>query len=464
MNAKPSIAGRRGLRGSTSMTAAVTVAALALSLAACGSDGKSEDDKGGKGGKQADPAAVAGALDQPAEITFWSWVPNIDRTVALFEKKYPKVHVKLVNVGQSADQYTKLQAALKAGNGAPDVAQIEYFALPQFAITKQLVNLADFGAASLRDKFAASAWSQVNVAGGIYGVPQDTGPMAMFYRKDILDKLGATPPKTWAEVAELGKKVKAADPGNFVTYLDPGDAGQANSLIWQQGGKPYQVSGETSAAVKLKDDPGTAKWAATWGPMLADKTVESTPSWNEEWWKSMGAGKYALWLAGAWAPAVLQKNIPQGAGQWAVAPMPTGDGAPGSAENGGSSVAVTKQAKNKAASVAFATWLNSDPEAVKSLNTDVGLFPATRQLLDDPGFRGADLPYFPGTKPNEVFAQMSGAVRPEWQYLPFQVYANSIFKDTIGQAYRPGGDLPGALAGWQERIVSFGKEQGFSMK
>ncbi|WP_406282040.1 ABC transporter substrate-binding protein [Embleya sp. NBC_00896] len=457
MNATPSTVGRRISRGLT----AVTAATLALSLAACGSSDDKSDDKGGK---KADPAAVANALDQPAEITFWTWVPNIEKTVALFEKKYPKVKVKLVNVGQSKDQYTKLQAALKAGNGAPDVAQIEYFALPQFAITKELVNLADYGSASLQDKFTPSAWSQVNVAGGIYGIPQDTGPMAMFYRKDILDKLGATPPKTWAEVAELGKKIKSANPGNFVTYVDQGDAGTANSMIWQQDGKPYQVSGESSAAVKLKDDAGTAKYAATWGSMLADKTVDATPSWNEEWWQSMGAGKYALWMAGAWAPAVLQKNIPQAKGLWGVAPMPSGDGAPASAENGGSSVAVTKQAKNKEASVAFAQWLNSDPEAVKSLNTDVSLFPATKMLLDDPAFRSTELPYFPGTKPNEVFAQMSAAVRPNWQYLPFQVYANSIFKDTIGQALTPGGDLPGALSKWQERITSFGKEQGFTMK
>ncbi|WP_331772320.1 sugar ABC transporter substrate-binding protein (plasmid) [Embleya sp. NBC_00888] len=458
MNARLPIVRRRTARGITAATAAT----LALALTACGSDGKS-DDQGG--GKKSDPAAVAGALDKPAEITFWSWVPNIEKTVALFEQKYPKVKVKVTNVGQSADEYTKLQAALKAGTGAPDVAQIEYFALPQFALTKQLINLADYGAASLQDKFAKSAWSQVNVGGGIYGIPQDTGPMAMFYRKDILDKLGATPPKTWAEVAELGRKIKAANPENFVTYVDPGDAGIGNSMIWQQDGKPYQVTGESTVTVKLKGDPGADKWAATWGQMLADKTVDTTPSWNDEWWKSMAAGKYALWMAGAWAPAVFQKNVPQSKGQWAVAPMPQGpDGAPASSENGGSAVAVTKQAKNKEASLAFAQWLNSDPEAVKSLNSDVGLFPATKALLEDPAFRNAEVPYFPGSKPNEVLAQMSEAVRPGWQYLPFQVYANSIFKDTIGQASKPGGDLPGALSTWQERIVSFGKDQGFTIK
>lgn len=433
-----------------------TAAALALSLAACGGDSGGKKD----GGAKVDPAAVQGALDKPAEITFWTWVPNIEKTVALFEKKYPNIKVDVVNVGQSKDQYTKLTTALKAGNGAPDVAQIEYFALPQFALTKSLVNLADYGAGALKDKFAVSAWSQVSVAGGIYGVPQDTGPMAMFYRKDLLDKLGATPPKTWEEFAALAKKVHDADPGSYLTYVDPGDPGGATSFMWDFGGKPFTVNGTTEVAVNLKDDTGAKAYANTFGPLIKDKLIDVTASWNDEWWKSMAAGKYPIWIAGAWAPAVLEKNIPQSKGQWSVAPMPGGV----SAENGGSSVAVTTQAKNKEASVAFAQWLNSDPEAVKSLNSEVGLFPATKALLDDPGFRGADVPFFPGSKPNEIFSDMSKAVRPEWQYLPFQVYANSVFKDTVGQALQNGGDLNAGLAAWQERIRAYGKEQGFTVK
>lgn len=90
--------------------------------------------------------------------------------------------------------------------------------------------------------------------------------------------------------------------------------------------------------------------------------------------------------------------------------------------------------------------------------------PATKVLLDDPGFRGAEVPFFPGSKPNEVFADMSKAVRPGWQYLPFQVYANSVFKDSVGQALQPGGNLPAALATWQDRLKAYGKEQGFTVK
>ncbi|MFD4865164.1 ABC transporter substrate-binding protein [Streptomyces sp. NPDC058412] len=442
-------------RTRTRTAAALAALALALPLTACGGGSGSSDD-----GRKADPAAVRAALDRPAEITFWTWVPNIDKTVALFEKKYPKIKVNLVNAGRSKDEYTKLTTVLKAGTGAPDVVQVEYFALPQFAMTKSLVDLADYGAAGLKDEFAGSAWSQVSVAGGIYGIPQDTGPMAMFYRKDVLDRFGATPPSTWEEYGALARKIHDADPNVRITYVDPGDAGTSNSLIWQSGGKPYTVDGATDVTVDLANDAGAKAYAGTWGPLIENKLVDSTASWNDEWWKSMASGRYATWLAGAWAPAVLEQNIPQSAGQWSVAPMPGGV----SAENGGSSVAVTTQARNKEASVAFAQWLGSDPEAVRSLNSEVGLFPATRVLLDDPGFRGAAVPFFPGAQPNEVFADMSKAVRPGWQYLPFQVYANSVFKDSVGQALQPGGNLPGALATWQDRVKAYGREQGFTVK
>ncbi|MDI2130101.1 ABC transporter substrate-binding protein [Yinghuangia seranimata] len=442
---------RRGL-------AATAAAALALAAAGCGGG------SGGSGGspdtgKKVDPSAVQGALDKPAEITFWTWVPNIDKTVALFEKKYPNVKVNIVNGGLSKDEYIKLTTALKAGSGAPDVVQVEYSALPQFALTKSLVNLADYGASDLKDKFTPSAWSQVNVAGGVYGIPQDTGPMAMFYRKDVFDKIGATPPKTWDEFAAVAKKVHDADPTVSMTFADPDDPGTATSMMWQFGGKPFTVKG-TDIAVDLKSDPGAKTYAEVFGPLVKDKLVDGTAGYSSDWWTSMAAGKYAVWMAGAWAPNVLEQFIPQSKGQWGVAPMPGG----GSAENGGSSVAVTTQAKNKEASIAFAEWLNSDPEAVRSLNGDVGLFPATNALLDDPAFRSAEVRFFPGQKPNEVFSEMSKAVRPGWQYLPYEVYADSVFKDTVGQALTSGGDLGAALAGWQDRIKSYGKEQGFTVK
>lgn len=48
------------------------------------------------------------------------------------------------------------------------------------------------------DQFFDFAWKQVTFGDtGVYAIPQDTGPMAMFYRKDLFEKYGVEVPKTW---------------------------------------------------------------------------------------------------------------------------------------------------------------------------------------------------------------------------------------------------------------------------
>jgi multiple sugar transport system substrate-binding protein len=89
-------------------------------------------------GGSSTPATTSG----PVTITFWSWVPNLQTEVNLFEQSHPNIKVKLVNVGAGGVEYTKLTTALKAGTGAPDVAQIEFQFLPQYELTGKLVDLS----------------------------------------------------------------------------------------------------------------------------------------------------------------------------------------------------------------------------------------------------------------------------------------------------------------------------------
>ena len=52
---------------------------------------------------------------------------------------------------------------------------------------------------------------------------------------------------------------------------------------------------------------------------------------------------------------------------------------------------------------------------------------------------------------------------PGWSYLPFQVYANSIFPNTVGQAYTGKSTLSAGLSAWQQQSASYGSQQGFSI-
>src|SRR3954447_14417713 len=121
----------------TSLTRRVSVAAavaiVGVSLASCSSS-DSGSDTGAKGDTATSAADLDAALQKGGTITYWSWTPSAEKQVAAFEAAYPKVDVKLVNAGTNKDEYTKLQNSIQAGTGGPDVAQVEYYAMPQFSL------------------------------------------------------------------------------------------------------------------------------------------------------------------------------------------------------------------------------------------------------------------------------------------------------------------------------------------
>ena len=102
------------------VVAGTALTALAV-VAACGGGSSNDSASGGTTTGSAD--AVDAALKAGGEITYWSWTPSAQAQVTAFMKQYPNVKVNYVNAGTGNDHYTKLQNAIKAGSGAPDVAQ-----------------------------------------------------------------------------------------------------------------------------------------------------------------------------------------------------------------------------------------------------------------------------------------------------------------------------------------------------
>ncbi|WP_295824413.1 sugar ABC transporter substrate-binding protein [uncultured Microbacterium sp.] len=444
------------MRKSTAARRAVfAVAATALTvgaLTAC-----SGGNAGGAAGGSADD--IEKALEAGGEITYWSWTPSAEAQVKAFEAKYPKVKVNYVNAGTNTEEYTKLQNAIKAGSGAPDVVQIEYYAFPQFALSDSLLDLSSYGFADLKGDYATGPWGSVNFDGKLYGLPQDSGPMALFYNKSVFDQFGIAVPTTWDEYVAAAEKLHAADPTKYIT-ADTGDSGFTTSMIWQAGGTPFTTSG-TNVTIDLQDS-GSKKFADNWNRLIEGGLLSDTPSWSDEWFKGLGDGSIASLVIGAWMPGVLESSVKDGSGKWAVAPIPTYDGKAVTAENGGGGQAVTKQSKNPALAAGFLKWLNNDDESLK-IFAESGGFPSTTAQLSDPSFVDKKSDYFGGQQINQVLTQASSEVREGWSYLPFQVYANSIYGDTVGQAYSKKSDLNAGLTAWQDQLVQYGNDQGFSV-
>ena len=446
------------LRRTIRRTAAIAAVGVVLSgaLVACSSSSTAGSATSGQ-------AAIAAALQKKTTLTMWNWAPGVAQEVAAFQKKYPKIKVNLVNAGTGGTEYTKLQNAIKAGSGAPDVAQIEYYALPQFALSGGLTDLNTLGLGSNKSKFSAAVWDAVTVNGHLDGLPQDTGPMALFYNKKIFDQYGLAVPKTWAEYAADAKKLHDANPKEYITN-DVGDPGFVTSMIWDAGGHPYTVKGTSSVNINLQD-AGSVKFADEWNQLIQAGELAPISSWSTQWNQGLSNGTIASLITGAWMPGNLEVGVaPTGKGDWRVAPMPTwtAGGAPATAENGGSSDAILKQSKHQLAAAGFLQFLNTSAQGTK-IFVNAGNFPSINSILDSSSFQNAAPAYFGGQQINKVLSAAARSVVPGWSYVPFQVYANSVFGDSVGQAYANKTDLNAALKEWQKATVTYGKQQGFTI-
>jgi len=442
-------------------TAAVTTLLLAVGLAAC------SGDDGGEAGKAAPPAGQADidkAMQTPTELTFWTWVPDIQKEVDLFTKKYPAIKVKVVNAGQGEPQYTKLRTALKAGTGAPDVAQIEFQYIPTFSLTKSLVDLRPYGAEALKDKFVDWTWNQVKGQNGeIWGYPQDTGPMGMLYRADLFEKYGIEVPKTWDDFADAARKLHAADPKVYLTNLASNQNGAWMALMWQAGSKPFTNTGPESVTVNLNDEVAK-KLGTYWGGLVKEGVVSADPDFTDAWYQALNKGKYATWLTAAWGPVFLQSSAASTKGKWRAAPLPQWDaGKQVSGNWGGSTSAVVTGTKNPIAAAKFAEFLNTDPEATKKFATEQFLFPATKALLADSSFTGQKPEFYGGQTVNQVFSDISDTVDTQFQWPPFLDQVVNDWDETVGKSFADKTDTGAALDQWQTRVTDYAKNQGFKV-
>jgi multiple sugar transport system substrate-binding protein len=110
---------------------------------------------------------------------------------------------------------------------------------------------------------------------------------------------------------------------------------------------------------------------------------------------------------------------------------------------------------------AFLEYMNAGEGTQVSI--DAGGFPSTVADLESPAFLDLKSDYFGGQQINKVLVQASKDVVPGWSYLPFQVYSNSIYGDTVGQSYAGKTDLNKGLVSWQKASADYGNQQGFKV-
>jgi multiple sugar transport system substrate-binding protein len=440
-------------------------AAGALLLTACGGGGG--DGDGGNGGAPAEAVSQADidkALSTPTDLVFWTWVPDIQKEVDLFMKEYPDINVKVENVGQGAPHYQKLRTALESGEGAPDVAQVEFQYLSSFRVGDNLLDLAPYGAADLKDQYAEWIWNQVSDGSAVYGIPQDVGPMGNLYRDDLLSAAKVKPPATWDDFVDAARTYRKANPKSYLANMPGNDPGQFTALLWQAGARPFGYDGAETVTIDL-DSPEVAKVVDLWNTLIQDDLVSVDPDFTDQWYQGLANGKYASWQTAAWGPVFLQGTAGKTSGKWRATTMPQWEqGANVSANWGGSTDAVLAGTKNPIAAAELAKWINTAEQPALKLATEQFLFPAYNPVLQNPKFIDQKSEFYGGEQVNQEFAEISKTVSTDFGWLPFMDYVYSSFGETVGKAIADKTELQPALEAWQKDITAYAEDQGFTVK
>ncbi|MEU7122365.1 ABC transporter substrate-binding protein [Streptomyces zaomyceticus] len=430
----------------TSRVIAGTATALAV-LTACGGSG---DDTANK------PSG-------PVTITFWGWAKGSKDVVDAFNASHTDIQVKFEEIPSgTAGGYAKISNAVKAGN-APDLVSIEYSSLPEFVSSGALQDIGGEFTEADRAKLLPQTVELTTLGGKSWAVPFDAAPQAFFYRKDLFAKYKVQVPTTWDEFRKAAEQVKKADAKARIGTFFPDDPTTFEAMAWQAGAQWFKAENDTWKIDTT--DAATTRVTDYWQGLLDAGLVHKNASFSPEWTGSLKNGTTIGYLGASWGAGVLKGTLPEQNGKWAVAPMPSWDGKPASGMLGGTSFAVTKDSKQKAAAVTFAEWMSTTEDGVKAriASGTSSAFPAAAALRPV-AKKAFDASYYGGQDIYALFEAAGASISPNWAWGPTTGTTNTTIKDNFGKITQGGPGIADAVKAGHDATVAELTKRGLKVE
>ncbi|MBO0662089.1 ABC transporter substrate-binding protein [Jiella sp. MQZ9-1] len=295
--------------------------------------------------------------------------------------------VKIVEMPASTtDQFGQYRLWLSAGNADIDVYRTDVIWAPQLAAS--FVDLKE----AMKDeipKHNPSIIQSQTVDGKLVAFPMFTDAPALFYRKDLLEKYGKAPPKTWKDLTETAREIQNKERAaghkqmnGFVFQGAPYEGLTCDGLEWvasNGGGQIVDPDGKITinnpkAAAALEM---AKSWIGTIAPegVLSYKEEESRGVWQTGNAVFMRNWPYAYALSNGDDSAVK--------GKFDVVPLPAGEGGQSAACLGGWNLAVSKYSKHQDLAIELVKFLTSE-KAEKERAIDQARLPTIPELYKDP--------------------------------------------------------------------------------
>lgn len=427
----------------------------AATLAGCASPGSVSVNKS--------PVIPAVPEGTKIRLTYWAWLKDLQVTADLWNAKNPNVQVDVVWIqGGNSGGYAKMYSSLAAGGG-PDIGQVEVRQVPEFLLQNGLVDLSRYGLGDYEKKYDPGLWNQVKFNDGLFGVPQDSGPMAFYYQTELMDQVGGTPPKTWDDWATLSGEVRKLGPGTYLDVFPVGDSSVFTAYATQAGAQWFNFEGD-EWIINMTDD--ATLMVADFFDKAIDKDLVNTAygAYSPPWYAAAANGQIAGVTSASWGDALIE-SISGGEGKWKVAPMQTWKGVgTGSTYLGGSTAAVLANSKHPKEALDFCIWMTTAPEAIDSLiaNSGIGWSPSPDYIGTS---RTKPSAWFSGQNYNEdVFVPMAKEQSLDWIWSPLTQSTFNALSDGFRRKLTSGQTLVETMRQGQKQAVTAFRNKGLQVR
>jgi len=143
-----------------------------------------------------------------------------------FEEENPGIIIKDEILPASTDEQHQFYVINLEGKSSDfDVMSMDVIWVPEFARAGWLRDVSHLFSKGERSEFFPGPMKAVTYHNKIYAIPWYIDAGLLYYRKDLLQKYGLSPPKTWQELIRTAQYIMPKEPGLY-------------GFIWQ--GKQYE--------------------------------------------------------------------------------------------------------------------------------------------------------------------------------------------------------------------------------
>ena len=336
------------------------IGAMVASMAACGSNGGSDNGNAANGN---DTSAAAesdgGASEGGNTLTVWTWdpafnIPAIKEAGNIYKADHPDFELKVVET-LSDDCETKLITAAESGDLStlPDIVLMQDNSYQKFVsiYPEAFTDLTDSGIDF--SQFAAGKLSYSTVDGKNYGVPFDNGAVIGAYRTDYLEQAGYTIDDLtdidWNRFIEIAKDVKEKT-GKYMLSGQADSPDMVMEMLQSAGASLFDKDGKPA----MTDNAALKECISIYQKMVEEGVYYEVNNWDD-YVSSITTGQVAGVINGNWISATIM-GMKDTSGKWAITNMPKLIETPNAtnySNNGGSSWYITSNCKNKDLAIDF---------------------------------------------------------------------------------------------------------------